>query len=204
MICKKCGSNVIDGGKFCPNCGASVEEVSYQQQSYQENVLDKKELKRQKKQERKLVNKAANIIGTSLFLIVGSMSALLNTTLEFLKVPTLISFVIVFIVEIFIPIFGALIINNTSIKRISSYVTEKNYKKVKNAMLQQIIFWGVLRVIEILLLMVNLCSSMTIYEFIAIAIIFVHSALCLTSYIFCSMMILNAFKKYTGINNIKE
>ena len=27
MICKKCGTNVLDGIKFCPNCGNSLEEV---------------------------------------------------------------------------------------------------------------------------------------------------------------------------------
>ena len=27
MLCKKCGTNVLDGIKFCPNCGSSLEEA---------------------------------------------------------------------------------------------------------------------------------------------------------------------------------
>ncbi len=44
MICKKCGSNVIVGSKFCMNCGASIEEVSnnqiVQEQTNQNTVLN--------------------------------------------------------------------------------------------------------------------------------------------------------------------
>ena len=27
MICKNCGSEILDGSKFCINCGAKIEEA---------------------------------------------------------------------------------------------------------------------------------------------------------------------------------
>lgn len=38
MKCKNCGNEVLDGAKFCPNCGAKLEEEQYSKVSINEYV----------------------------------------------------------------------------------------------------------------------------------------------------------------------
>ena len=42
MFCTKCGFNMTDDTKFCPNCGTAVEETEKQQQEdfYQKDIVD--------------------------------------------------------------------------------------------------------------------------------------------------------------------
>ena len=142
MICKKCGSNIIDGSKFCTNCGASVEEVSNQQQNYQVNdTLTKKEIKRIEKEEKIL--KAREIIGTdylvTLILINVPFVLLCNF---YLNDYVIIKIILGYVWYLLLPLLGAYLIKLIHFKKLQKYITLDNYKKIKRYSIMDLVILG--------------------------------------------------------------
>lgn len=141
-----------------------------------EQPLDKKELKKIKKEENKLINKASNAIGTTYFLLLGFLYCTGLFVLNPLGILNILMSIISYLWYIATPLIGALILNATTMKKVINKVNNNNYEKVKKAVLQQLIFLGVIY------------CAVSFNPILIIPII--------GSFVASSIMILNELKKY--------
>jgi len=176
MNCQRCGTTFNQGEICCRGCGAqllpkadqsqnnimqeiesekilstqSLENYGQVDNNCVDSELSEKEIKKHKKDQKKLLDKAANAIGTTYFLLLGAFgligyiisvfSVFIAPNIQTLKLLTILNYVW----DLLVPIIGAIILEKTTIKKIAYKVNEQNYLKVKKTVKQQLIILGVL------------------------------------------------------------
>lgn len=78
MFCKSCGTEISDGVKFCPNCGAGVTNVAFLQ-TKTENLSSNNKIEKTEKYKPLLIFSIIMIIDVGLELLLNVVGTLLNS-----------------------------------------------------------------------------------------------------------------------------
>lgn len=101
-----------------------------------------------KKEEKKKVLKARDIVGTNYFIIILLLSFISNFFLEkVLSNNESLLNTLSLILNTILPFVGVCLLKKLSFKKLKSYITQENYKKVRNYTILYLIVIGVIYMI---------------------------------------------------------